>query len=193
MARVRGVSWHTIRQIGKFLNARGQQKVVCGFDSFRGLPEKWRDERSDYVVGGHRVTNLHKGAFSTGGLPPYPENEYVKWVPGWFNESLPTFLRTRQKSEYVGMLHVDCDIYSSSATVFTELGKKHRLRRGSVIIFDEFFNYREYTEHESRAFWEFLHRYPDSLAVEVLGTSTSRIELHPLNDGLPQSGAVRLI
>jgi hypothetical protein len=50
---------------------------------------------------------------------------------------------------------VDCDLYSSTKTIFDHLGE--RLRPGSVIVFDEYFNYVGWREHEYRAFQECVH------------------------------------
>ena len=111
-----------------------------GFDSFEGLPEDWAG------------TYEKKGKFSRGGaLPEVPAN--VTLHRGWFNETLPKFLAA-QAEEPVAFLHVDCDIYSSTVTVLRELAP--RLRAGSVVVFDEYFNYPNWERHEWRAFQEFV-------------------------------------
>jgi hypothetical protein len=113
-------------------------KIVYGFDSFTGLPEDWRAGAS-------------KGRYSVGGtLPPVKEN--VRLVQGWFEDTLPPFLK--EHPENVAILHIDCDIYSSTKTVLTYL--RDRIVPGTVIVFDEMFNYPEYRDHELKAFVEFL-------------------------------------
>ena len=54
---------------------------MCGFDSFRGLPEQWR-------------VGFDAGKFTQNGVPPaLPEgNGNVKFVVGMFADALPTFL-----------------------------------------------------------------------------------------------------
>jgi hypothetical protein len=112
-------------------------KRVFGFDSFEGLPEAW----------GHRVG---KGHFAVRKLPRVRDN--VRLVKGWFNETLPSFLK--ENSGMVAFLHVDCDLYSSTKTVFDLLGP--RLAAGAVIVFDEYFNYPGWEEGEFKAFDEFI-------------------------------------
>ncbi|MCC7412688.1 MAG: class I SAM-dependent methyltransferase [Gammaproteobacteria bacterium] len=113
--------------------------IVHGFDSFEGLPEDWAG------------TSLRKGKFSTGGrLPKVPAN--VTLHPGWFDDSLPRF--AAEHAGPVAFMHVDCDLYSSTRTVFANLGA--RLVPGTVIVFDEYFNYPNWQEHEFRAFQEFV-------------------------------------
>jgi hypothetical protein len=114
-------------------------RPLHGFDSFEGLPEHWAG------------TFERKGKFGRGGaLPEVPAN--VTLHKGWFEQTLPPFLAAHRDD--VAFLHIDCDIYSSTVTIFGELGL--RLRPGSVIVFDEYFNYPSWQRHEWRAFQEFL-------------------------------------
>jgi hypothetical protein len=125
-------SGHTINHIA------GQvDKPVYGFDSFEGLPERWRD-------------NLGSGHFKVNGLPKVREN--VTLVKGWFDQTLPEFLKSHLGD--VGFLHVDCDLYSSTRTIFTCLAP--RIKPGTVIVFDEYFNYPGWREGEFKAFQEFV-------------------------------------
>lgn len=71
---------------------------------------------------------------------------------GWFDDTLPGFVAEHPGP--VSFLHVDGDLYSSTKTIFDLVGP--RLRVGSVIIFDEFFNYPGWEKHEFRAWEEFL-------------------------------------
>jgi len=131
--------------------------LFYGFDSFIGLPEAWRE--------GHPV-----GHFNLGGNMPMV-NQNVKLIKGWFSDTLDEFLIDINSD--VSFLHVDCDIYSSSKFVLDKLSK--RLRVGTVILFDEFYNYPgwdtksgfgrdEYDEKgagEFRAWFEFLEENPN--------------------------------
>ena len=109
-----------------------------GFDSFRGLPEEWS---------GYMPFDFDRG----GTLPEVRGN--VRLHVGWFDETLPAYAN---KVERVAFLHIDCDIYSSTATIFRELGAK--LTPGCVIVFDEYFCYPGFERHERLAFREFLDR-----------------------------------
>jgi hypothetical protein len=111
--------------------------TVYGFDSFEGLPERWRD-------------GYDKGRFKVSRVPEVRCN--VELVKGWFDQSLPVFLRNHQGN--VSFLHIDCDLYSSTKTVLGLL--KGRIKPGCVIVFDEYFNYPEWQEGEWKALHEFI-------------------------------------
>ncbi len=135
---------------------------VFGFDSFQGLPEDWR-------------SNIPAGTFATGQLP---EVVGAELVVGWFNDTLAEFLADHPGQ--VAFLHLDADLYSSTATVLEQVGP--RLGVGSVIVFDEYFNYPGWEQHEHRAWQEFvaktgiMFRYAayacnnEQVAVVVTGT-----------------------
>ena len=78
--------------------------TVYGFDSFDGIQEYWN---------GNPV-----GAFAQKKLPKVPDN--VEFQVGYFDATLPEFLD--EHPEPVAFLHVDCDLYSSTVTIFDELG-----------------------------------------------------------------------
>jgi hypothetical protein len=122
----------TINYIAKKL----PQFDIAGFDSFEGLPEFWRD-------------GFDKGFFTTP-LPAVEKN--VTLVKGWFDQTLPEF--EKKDSRKIAYLHIDCDLYSSTKTIFSCLGDK--IVEGTVIVFDEYFNYPGWMEGEFKAFMEFL-------------------------------------
>ncbi len=134
------------------LLAKRSGRIVHGFDSFLGLPEDWRG------------TFEQKGKFSQHGkLPRVPSN--VRLHPGWFNETLPRFLE--RETEQVSFIHIDCDIYASTKTVLDLLAS--RIGPGAIIVFDEYFNYPNWEEHEFRAFQEFVQA--NGIAYEYLAFS----------------------
>ena len=120
---------------------------VYGFDSFEGLPEDWR-------------TQYRAGAFAVDELPDVPGAELVV---GWFDQVLPGFLTDH--TDDVAFLHLDADLYSSTKTVLDAL--EPRLRPGTVVVFDEYFNFPHWEEHEHRAWTEFVAR--TGLRFEYLG------------------------
>ena len=61
-----------------------------------------------------------------------------------------------RNEEQIAFLHVDCDLYSSTKTVFDLLGD--RLAADAILLFDEFFNYPGWRLHEYRAWTEFIAR-----------------------------------
>ena len=60
----------------------------------------------------------------------------------------------KENSDPVAFIHVDCDLYSSTKTIFDHLGD--RLQVGTIILFDEYFNYPNWRNHEFKAFQEFV-------------------------------------
>jgi hypothetical protein len=125
---------------GQTINFIAKQvpQTVFGFDSFEGLPEFWRD-------------GFDKGTFALNQLPKVEEN--VVLVKGYFDQSLPDFLQ-KYGSEPIAYLHIDCDLYSSTKTIFEHL--KSNIVPGTVIVFDEYFNFPDWEEDEFRAFKEFI-------------------------------------
>jgi hypothetical protein len=119
---------------GRTINhiARLTDRHVDGFDSFSGLPESWR-------------TGFLPGTFAQA-IPAVPKN--VLLHKGWFSDTLPSFLD--DKSKPVALLHVDCDLYSSTAKSL-----KSRIRSGTVIVFDEYFNLActRFRRHRVRCFY----------------------------------------
>lgn len=143
-----GSGWEgrTIRYLASKLPS---DVVIHGFDSFEGIPDAW--------FGGREA-----GAFATTGqLPSMPDN--VRLHKGWFSDVLPGFLREHQGP--VAFMHIDCDVYSSTKTIFDHLGE--RIVAGTVIQFDEYFNYPGWRQHEFRAFQEFVRQR--GLQYEYLG------------------------
>lgn len=115
--------------------------VVYGFDSFDGLPESWRPGFS----AGH-FQRIQAPSFAPEVVPQ------LELVHGWFQDSLPAFLEAHP--EPVAMLHMDSDLYSSSAYVLRELLLAGRIERGTVIVFDELFHYCGFECHEFLALFE---------------------------------------
>lgn len=153
----------TGRSIGVLARA-SEGRLVHGFDSFEGLPEDWT---------GHVE---RRGAFSRkGALPKVPAN--VRLHKGWFKDTIGTWLAANP--DKLGFVHVDCDIYSSTRDVLWSL--RERLQVGSVIVFDEYFNYPNWRQHEARALKEFVaefgvrYRYiaftarDGAVGIEILG------------------------
>lgn len=115
-------------------------KEVHGFDSFEGIPESWGAQSS--------------GAYTTGGeLPEVPAN--VELHVGWFSDTLPGFIADHNGS--VSFINVDCDLYSSTKSIFDHLGE--RIVPGTVIVFDEYLLNREWKEDEYKAFQEAAQHY----------------------------------
>lgn len=126
----------------RYLARRIAPARIHGFDSFEGLPEGWAG------------TYMGKGHFSLGGkLPRVPGN--ARLHAGWFDDTLPQWLAEHEGP--VRFLSIDADLYSSAKTVLTLLAP--RLRPGTVIVFDEYFNHPNWQQAEFRAFQEFVAQH----------------------------------
>jgi len=127
--------------------------TVHGFDSFEGLPEDWTG------------TAEQAGRFNLKGkLPRLPGNAELHI--GWFERSLPPFLAAHPGP--AALLHLDADLYSSTRTVLEAFAD--RIGPGTVLVFDEYYNYPNWREHEFKAFQEFVAAR--GLAYKYVGFST---------------------
>lgn len=113
-------------------------EYIHGFDTFTGLPEFWRN-------------GFPEGAFDASSEKLAFEKNCILHK-GLFSETLPVFLE--QTMDQARLVHVDCDLYSSSISALRILAP--RIRAGTVIVFDEYFNYPGWQTHEHKAFLEFL-------------------------------------
>ncbi len=114
--------------------------TVHGFDSFVGLPEAWSG------------TQKVAGDFGIGGRPPALPVSNVEFHVGWFDQTVPPF--AQGTTEPFRFAHLDADLYSSTKTVFDNLGD--RFVPGTVVVFDEYFGYHGWQLHEHKAFMELL-------------------------------------
>ena len=124
--------------INRFAELRNDVRWY-GFDSFEGLPEAWGK-------------GARKGYFSLGGVAP-PVRHNVTLIKGLFENTLPDFVK-QHGHQKVAFLHVDCDIYSATKTIFDNIGAL--LQPGCIILFDELFNYRDWEDGEYKAFSEYV-------------------------------------
>ena len=125
----------SIRQLASLTS-----KPIYGFDSFEGLPEDWHQES--------------KEVYSTRGkIPKVPA--HVTLIPGWFEETLPLFLVKHE--EDIALINIDCDIYSSTKTVLDLLSP--RIKKGTIILFDEYIGNLHWEEDEHKAFMESIDTY----------------------------------
>lgn len=109
---------------------RGDARV-WGFDSFQGLPEDWRPE-------------FRRGHFKQKDVPRV---DGACIAVGPFEETLPFF-----RAGVISFLHVDCDLYSSTRVGLQKLS--HYFMLGTIIVFDEFWNYPGFEHHEAKALYE---------------------------------------
>jgi len=133
---------------GKSLSFIAQQKpahIIYGFDSFMGLPEDW-------VLSAERIYS--KDTYSRNGIAPTLSAKNTALIIGLFAETLNDFCVLHK--EPCAFIHIDCDLYSSTIDVLDGLFKAGKITTGTVILFDEFYNYPNYKDYEYRAFETFI-------------------------------------
>ena len=134
---------------------------VIGFDSHIGLPEDWwtpknkKSEMNRSTKGTMVSPKQHMGLskkVKNRCLEVYKE-ENITFFEGFFEDTIP---RYKKIAKDIALLHIDCDIYSSTIEVFYNLNEF--IVPGTIIVFDEwFYNYDEkYDDHEQKAFYEWV-------------------------------------
>lgn len=108
------------------------------FDSFEGLPsaENTVDLASPYVVSGR----WHEGRFADVGKDELIEmcakfiaREKIHAFKGWFSATLPDIAAGTK----FALLHLDCDLYSSTFEVLDYLLTQQHVSDGALILFDD--------------------------------------------------------
>ncbi|MBS0286610.1 MAG: class I SAM-dependent methyltransferase [Proteobacteria bacterium] len=128
-----------------FLAALNPTKKVYGFDSFEGLPTDW--DKGDKIFKAGMFGLKRKDA-----KIPLVKNVIV--YKGLFKEILPKFKNQVLKNNAIALLHIDSDTYQSAKDSLNLLADN--IQPGTVIVFDEFYNYPRFEEHEWKAFQEFI-------------------------------------
>jgi O-methyltransferase len=132
-----GVRWGQI--IGRWAGGnKNTQSLFAGFDTFTGIPEAWGSEK--------------KGSYSNDGVVPQIDDSRVRFCVGLVQDTLPVYLKKVEPGSKL-ILHLDFDLYN--ATLFALICLQPLLKKGDVIIFDEYFSITK-NHHEYRAFHDFL-------------------------------------
>lgn len=145
-----------------------KDKTIYGFDSFYGLPEEWKIQPDKTHSIGHYSAH--------GELPIVPDNVHL--FVGMFKYSIPEWKQIHKGP--ISIIHIDCDIYSSTITILEELN--NQIEPGTVIFFDELWPnlrefssppepsefYSEWEQHEWKALIEWLDKYDRD--IEILYT-----------------------
>jgi predicted O-methyltransferase YrrM len=136
---------------------------VFGFDSFLGLNEDWSG------------WNLSKGMFNLNGISPLVEKNVIIYN-GLYEDTIPEFVKNNNFENGIDLIHMDSDTYIPTIYALNTLN--NLVRKGSIIIFDEYFGYPNWRNHEYKAFRELVlqnsinYRYiaysEHAVAVEIL-------------------------
>jgi O-methyltransferase len=115
------------------------QARFIGFDTFTGLPERWRPTEP-------------AGHFNANGAIPDIQDPRCSFEVGLFQDSLPRFVRQSDLSGRL-ILNLDADMFTSTLFVLSTLAPY--LKAGDIIFFDEF----SCPLDEFRAFEEFVRSF----------------------------------
>jgi hypothetical protein len=110
-----------------------------GFDSFLGLPEDWLMHK--------------KGAFANQGRPPVIDDKRVRFVQGWFQNTVPaTIQRLSRLAHRRILVHFDADLYSSTLFLLSLFWSN----------FDEYyFIFDDFIHDEVVALADFMQAFPN--------------------------------
>ena len=166
MRRPRGTDWWpssacTPGEVWRSSLGTFPASAVHGFDSFRGLPERWTGSQEDV------------GAFDVGGALPDIAASNVEFHVGWFTDTVPEFAAGTTLP--IRFAHLDADLYSSTSTVLAALAD--RFVDGTVVVFDEYFGYHGWPHHEHKAFTELLEARGLSFEAIAIGHMSLGVRL----------------
>lgn len=133
---------HSLRLLGEAMPDR----EIYAFDSFCGLPEDWIMSENIVVPAG-----------TWKDIVPV-EYDNVEYVVGLFADTLPEWKKSNTAS--IAFMHIDCDLYSSTVTVLSELNEQ--IVPGTILAFDEIYEsrgYKNWQDGEYKAFneWQETH------------------------------------
>lgn len=132
----------------------------CGFDSFEGLPEAW--------IRGHPA-----GHFKTD-ISNIKWKDNVRLFVGLFSASIPEYKESAEFSKKIEGIHIDCDLGSSTETVLEGLSDRI-LTDKPLILFDEFYNYQGYEDHEFKAFLKWVNQNEVKFSILARNTNHQQV------------------
>jgi len=116
---------------------------IYGFDSFRGLDE-------DYFLNDYKP----KGTFSLDGKRPKVLRN-VELIDGKVQNTIGDFLISKDKEKII-FAHFDMDLYEPTKFALQKI--KPYLQKGSIILFDQFYGFPNWQDHEYKALIEVFNK-----------------------------------
>tara|TARA_B100002019_G_C21029904_1_gene479074 strand:+ start:63 stop:695 length:633 start_codon:yes stop_codon:yes gene_type:complete len=146
----------------EYYSAYGENNIKSkffGFDAFQGLPEENLDPHTPWKTGDFNLDGQIN--------PELLNKEGMEIVPGWFSDTLNKETKKKFGRKKAGLVHVDCDIYTSTLEVLEYLVKENLLVEGTLIVYDDWGAWkqarltedREYDVAEGRAHKEIAEKY----------------------------------
>ena len=99
----------------------------------------------------------------------------VTLIKGWFDETVPKFLSQRP-DEPIAFMHLGADTYETTTLLLDLL--QQRIRSGTVIVFDEYHGFPNWTNGEFKAWQEFRAKH--NVSCRYLGFSVRQASVQVL-------------
>lgn len=121
------------------------------FDSFEGLPEDW----DDWFKKGHFALDENQ-------IPDFRTYNNINIYKGYFDKTTIDFaLYLEKENKKLDFIHIDCDLYSSTKTIFENLNSF--IVKDTIIHFDELVGigtwYKDWKNGEYKALLEWSEKY----------------------------------
>ena len=129
----------SINLFAKLLSRHGLE--IYGFDSFEGLEEDWVTHEFNPT-----------GTFTLNKKTPKVLKN-VKIIKGKVQDTLENFLKDEINKKII-FTHMDMDTYGATKYALSKI--KPLLTKGSIILFDNFYGFPNWQQHEYKAFTEEL-------------------------------------
>ena len=133
---------YTARWLASLMNEFSIQGHLWLYDSFEGLPEiNTKADEESYEVAINKVWFPHAMKVEAGidqqvfkSLSPLVGPDRLHVIKGYFDATMPTNITTSPAA----LVHIDCDLYSSTKYVLDTLIEKKLFQDGTVLLFDDF-------------------------------------------------------
>jgi len=148
----------SINTFAKYLSKK--KSHIFGFDSFEGLEEEWITHEYNPI-----------GTFSLNKKPPKVDKN-VTLVIGKVQDTLENFLKQKEGKK-IAFVHMDMDTFVPTQYVLKKI--KPLLNKGAVILFDEFYGFPNWKEHEYKVLMEIFNE--NEYKYIAFGTRQAAIEI----------------
>jgi hypothetical protein len=138
--------------VTRFVRPRFMDRRYHAFDSWRGVPEEMS-------------LSVAKFSFDLNGVVPELPPETTIHA-GWFDETIPKW--REQFETPLAFAYIDCDLYESVKTVLE--GITDRIRPGTILAYDDWYNFTNWEAHSPRATQEWAQRH--AIEMEPIGFTT---------------------
>lgn len=114
-----------------------------------------------------------------------PLHDFIRFHKGWFEATVPEFFAHDNNRKPIAFVHADADLYSSTMAFLKIICDYKLFVKGSIIIFDEYWNYENWQHQgEYQAWVEIVEQYalkykyigyhgPSSLPLSPVSSSPS--------------------